>query len=370
MNNNKMKPGIVKCRACRAEWSYAQKYRVLEAVSQKCTCHRRQQRNWEKRPFSLAGWWQDALVFDHANGAGVDECRELLKVRAIDRLRKRKAAQARYRKGLATSFSPSGATDVLAASHGVLIKHQDGSPPTSGTVEYVAGAIELLADTVAFLGIDLPPLREFFTPRLVVSHTQGKHPFLTDFGGIFRTNDGQDWSPSISVGCRFVDSGIHELAHAIDAYAGFLRNGEWSHRGWTSASIPWQTLKQMTGSCNSENLDQLLKRKSYDTLTDEDVSAARVAKIRGRYWRRPQEQFARAIEQLASAFAQLENRQRIVGVHAYDCLRKEKGQWDMDADEAIDFLGPIILNAFNASMKLEGEAALGERAVAVNSAGR
>lgn len=370
MKKNQPENGIVRCHACGSEWRYARKHRVLKAVTHKCTCHRHRERDWERRPFSLAGWWQETLLFDHATQAGVIECRHELQVRSIHRMQNRQAAQARYRKALETSYSPKGAVADLADSHGVLIKHQDGSPPTSKTVEYVKGTIDLLADAVAFLGIDLPHPRDFFIPRLVVSHTQGKHPFLENAGGLFRTNDGQAWSPSISVGCRFVDAGIHELSHAFDAYAGFHRTGDWKHQGWASMSIPSQILRRMVEMCNSTNLDHLLTQKSYAGLTEDEVAAARVAKIRGRYWRRPQEQFARAVEQLASAFALMDDRQVVVGVHAYDRLRKEKGQWDIDADEAIDFLGTVILNAFKESMEQELVNEPREPVLSVNGIGR
>ncbi|MEO2013094.1 MAG: hypothetical protein ABGZ53_01850, partial [Fuerstiella sp.] len=84
-------------------------------------------------------------------------------------------------------------------------------------------------------------------------------------------------------------------------------------------------------------LDRLIRQTK---LTGEALAQQRVAKLKGRYWRRPCEQFARAWEQLVSSFCDFCG-VKPVGVVPYSQLRREKAQWDTDNVE-FGILEPVL----------------------------
>jgi hypothetical protein len=234
-------------------------------------------------------------------------------------------SQARYRKGKETAFSPKNASRQIADGHGVLVKHQDGSHVTQETLDYVAGTIDVFQGCLYDQGIevDLPKL---FGGRLTVVHTLGKHPFMTQFSGVFCTHSGSGWNPSISVGNEHCEAGIHELAHALDHFSGKI-----------SASLSHDSVTRMVASCNVCGTDQFIRLID---LVGPETARRYMSKIEGPYWRRPSEQFARAWEQLVSAYCEVSGRDP-VGVVRYDKLRREKAQWDADPG-CLDVLDPVL----------------------------
>ena len=332
--------GMLECFACGAKWPKSRRVTVVKAVTHKCCCHRAKARKFDDRPYTLRGTWKGQSVFDHAAEGGPEH--EIQRLAGVIQEAERsrmsyRRSYSRYMTGYRTAFSPDNADLSLHSSHRVLVKHQDGTPPATSTITYVRGCVELVDKLLAVICCD--PLRVIFSESVVVSHTLGKHPFLSNFGGLFKESPSPNWHPAISIGCKHCDAGIHELAHAIDALSqGFV----------PSKTIPQSVLKDMIHTCNSKDLDRLARMSRYADESDEVVAAARAAKIRGRYWRRPEEQFARAWEQFASAYCAV-HCEPTIGVAHYDALRHEKGQWDVDANDALDWMTDVIGNAMTSS---------------------
>lgn len=301
--------GKITCSRCHEIWTRTTRRSVCRFVDCKCPCTSIHG-VWDKRPWTFRAEWRGKLLFDHNTGEGVDAARE---VPARNR--------ARYRKGRKTSFSDSNCSDALLQDFNVYVKHQDGSDPTQETIDFIARGCEHAVKVAEQIGM-LNCFDMLSRKPLVVSHTLGKQPFMRNAGGVFRPNEEDNWPPSISVGCKGIAGGAfaHELGHALDYY----------HRQrtqqMTSDGISRDALQQLIERCNSQDLDAMLRTTSYKGLSETEANAIRATKIRGRYWRRPCEQFARSFEQI---FSYLGGTPENGGQH-YDLLRKEKGQWDVD----------------------------------------
>jgi hypothetical protein len=251
-----------------------------------------------------------------------------------------------YQKGRATSFSPSGVDASLLDEYGVRVKHQDGSVVTPATLDYVRHTLANIEEMFRFHDCYDFSFRRLFDPPLTVAHTQGLHPFMRDSGGLFRPNTGDaDWTPSISIGCKYVDSGAHELAHAIDWYTKRppdVTDGQKPYaRDHASDWMPDNLYCRLLDGCNNaRDLDRLLALQKYADEPEDVVKAIRVAKIRGRYWRRRNEVFARAIDQLTSSFCSMIDNHD--GTTPYDQIRQQHGMWNLDAAEADGLLSQVL----------------------------
>jgi hypothetical protein len=114
--------GQVFCMTCRTSWDYKTRKPILRSATHRCGCQGKT-KEWNQKKATLVGTWGHGryTLFDQRTGEGIEECTRQMRDDAA-------AACRRYEKGKETAFSPTNASRELVHSHGVLVKHQDGSP--------------------------------------------------------------------------------------------------------------------------------------------------------------------------------------------------------------------------------------------------
>ena len=130
-------------------------------------------------------------------------------------------ARERYEKGRHTSFANRSAAvnDTMQKEEGFKVKRQDGKPITEKQIKEISQGVD---EMVEVLG---PELRDMMRGTdLTISHTSGKHPFLSDAGGQYHPLE-----RSISAGINnFLGKPIkalaHEMGHWLDFESGRVLN--------------------------------------------------------------------------------------------------------------------------------------------------
>jgi hypothetical protein len=235
-------------------------------------------------------------------------------IRQRPEFQKARDARARYEKGRHTSFSgvSVGIDQRLVETRGIKLKRQDGKPlPSHQREELVKG----LDEVEEVLG----PLADVMRKSaLTVAHTNGKHPFLSRFGGLYVSGE-----VTISAGVsnlfgKNIPCLTHELGHWMDFEAGRALGVESSE--WTSAGkrrVTWslangdmhgrkavdpegeRLVREARGKINNiRTVQSTLKERLNAAASKEDrVRIERVKTSLGPYWRDPAEVWARLVEQ-------------------------------------------------------------------------
>lgn len=184
-------------------------------------------------------------------------------------------ARERYEKGKHTSFAnvSIAVDDTRKETHGIKIKLQSGKAMTDKKADEI---IKTLSQFQSAVG-DITQIMK--KEDLTVSHTSGKHPFLSNAAGMYRP-----WDKTVTMGYPGVAA--HEYGHFID---------ETAKKNKDAPKYNFELLARAKSSFNGgvEQAISLSKRKSKEQLTD-----ARVLRVHlGTYWKRPEEIFARMVEQ-------------------------------------------------------------------------
>jgi ADP-Ribosyltransferase in polyvalent proteins len=219
--------------------------------------------------------------------------------------RKAKTARQTYEKGRHTSFANESVAinAQTVEEHGFKTKRQDGKAITPQQVAEITTGIKEIEKVFG-------PLDDVMRKgKLTIAHTNGKHPFLSDAGGLFSSGEN-----TISVGIsdmlgRPVRALAHELAHYVDYEAGRAQNKSTSvGKGKRSASLaeadgPYHSLTSSARSKINHYREAMVltKAKQSDAASEEGKAAIERSKVQlGSYWREPREIFARLIEQYIS----------------------------------------------------------------------
>lgn len=229
----------------------------------------------------------------------------------IDQLPEFKLAQdarERYEKGLHTSFANRSAAinDTMQKEQGFKVKRQDGKPITEEQIKEISTGVD---EMVKVLG---PELRDMMRGTdLTISHTSGKHPFLSDAGGQYHPLD-----RSISAGINnFLGKPIkalaHETGHWLDFEAGRVLNskalirpksgGPSTETKYVSeadrSTKPLYELARRTMS-DSYRVQKLIKTTKLSNLPSSEREEIEVMKVvLGPYWHEARELWARMFEQ-------------------------------------------------------------------------
>ena len=215
-------------------------------------------------------------------------------------------ARERYEKGRHTSFANKSAAinDTMQKEEGFKIKRQDGKPMPDDQAREISSGI---ADIVKVLGEDLRDMMR--GTDLTIAHTNGKHPFLSDAGGMYHPVD-----RSISAGIndflgRPVKALAHELGHWLDFESGramgvksriYTKGGNGHDTHYASEATISRALYDLARSTmtDTREVPRMLKMVKTSDLPDaERAEVERVKVILGPYWREPRELFARMFEQ-------------------------------------------------------------------------
>lgn len=184
-------------------------------------------------------------------------------------------ARERYEKGKHTSFAnvSIAVDDTRKETHGIKIKLQSGKAMTDKKADEIIRTLSQFQSAVG----DITQIMK--KEDLTVSHTSGKHPFLSNAAGMYRP-----WDKTVTMGYPGVAA--HEYGHFID---------ETAKKNKDAPKYNFELLARAKSSFNGgvEQAISLSKRKSKEQLTD-----ARVLRVHlGTYWKRPEEIFARMVEQ-------------------------------------------------------------------------
>ena len=215
-------------------------------------------------------------------------------------------ARQRYEKGYRTSYGNRtvAVNEIMRAERGFKVKRQDGKAITDEQVtEIVSGVDE-------FEGA-LGSLKDLFgSTDITIVHTAGKHPFMSDAGGMYHYTD-----KTVSIGTTGVRALAHELGHWLDGESGrsLGKKGRLhlsSKRSINSTSeiglgaqtygdkpAIYDVIQQATRSM-VRVLEIKRAMNPGEKASPEAKKEARLLKVRlGAYWRRPQEVWARLVEQ-------------------------------------------------------------------------
>jgi len=227
-------------------------------------------------------------------------------------------ARERYEKGMHTSFANRSAAvnDTMQAEEGYKVKRQDGKPITEEQTKEVSGGVDEL---VKVLG---PELRDMMRGTdLTISHTNGKHPFLSDAGGMYHPAERSISAGIADVFGKPIRALAHELGHWLDYESGRVLGTKVDYPSLSGKPVkgsayisesdkrmgfssPAQqmystALKSMT---DSYEVGKMLKTKNLDELSPEKrAEVERVQVVLGHYWREPREIFARLFEQYVAS---------------------------------------------------------------------
>lgn len=228
-------------------------------------------------------------------------------------------ARERYEKGRHTSFANRSAAinDTMQKEEGFKAKRQDGKAITDAQVKEIKDGI---ADIATVLGADLRDMMR--GTDLTIAHTNGKHPFLSDAGGMYHPGE-----KSISAGIdnwlgQPVRALAHEVGHWFDYESGkvmgaetkIMRGGKrvatayaseadadklrYAGYGTRAESLYSQALKTMTDTREVTRMLKVTKLSDLDPEARSQVERTKV--VLGHYWREPREIFARLFEQYIS----------------------------------------------------------------------
>jgi probable phosphoglycerate mutase len=217
-------------------------------------------------------------------------------------------ARERYEKGRHTSFANKSVAvnDTMRKEEGFKVKRQDGKPITEEQIKEISTGVD---EMVKVLG---PELRDMMRGTdLTISHTNGKHPFLSDAGGMYHPVD-----RTISAGIddflgRPVRALAHELGHWLDYESGRVLNtkalirpksgGASTETHYVSeadrSTKPLYELARRTMS-DTRQAERMVKTvKLADLPEDERAKIERMKVVLGAYWHEPRELWARMFEQ-------------------------------------------------------------------------
>lgn len=195
-------------------------------------------------------------------------------------------ARARYEKGYKTSFAnkSSAVDNSTKEGFGFKVKRQDGEAITPAQIKEITDASYEFEQAFG-------KVKDIIEKSdLTVAHTNGKHPFLSDAGGLHNRKEN-----TISVGVDYKigdevtqqKAFAHELTHFIDNQSGTM-DKSYNEELWKKA------LNMINGS--SWEIERAIKLGN--KLTPEERAKHRELKSRiGEYWRRRSEVFARLAEE-------------------------------------------------------------------------
>jgi hypothetical protein len=217
-------------------------------------------------------------------------------------------ARERYEKGRHTSFANKSiaVNDTMRKDEGFKVKRQDGKPITEEQIKEISKGVDDITDVLG------PELRDMLRGTdLTISHTNGKHPFLSDAGGMYHPMD-----RTISAGIndflgRPVRALAHELGHWLDYESGRVLNtkalinlkggGPSKETRYVSEADrntkPLYELARRTMS-DTRQAEKMVKTvKLADLPDDERAQIERMKVVLGPYWHEPRELWARMFEQ-------------------------------------------------------------------------
>lgn len=242
----------------------------------------------------------------------------------------------RYRKGWHTSFAnKSIAVDArMQQARGFKAKRQDGKPISNAQVTEIAVGLDEIEKAIG-------PLRDvLLASDVTIAHTNGKHPFLSDAGGMYHNNE-RTITTGVAIRGKSTPSLAHELGHWLDIEAGSklgksVRVGKTTFRPSTSLA---ESQQRYGGDAlierarflmqDKREARELAKAKKSKAETDDERDQIEWASIKlGPYWYEPREIWARLFEQYVS-FKLGGN----VGVSAQSSYAKHPAYWS-DAEFA------------------------------------
>lgn len=225
---------------------------------------------------------------------------------------KSKSNRERYQRGYDTSFANKSIAvdDSFKSVHGIKIKRQDGRAITKEQADEIVSDIKVINSV---LGDITPILRK---EDITIAHTSGKNPFLSQAGGLYHPSE-----KSITIGTG-TKASVHEVTHALD----------WASRTADEPLYDYKLLgiAKATMNTGAERLLSL-SRKEGDALKE-----ARAFRMRlGKYWTRPEEIFARLIEQYVS----YKHREPTTAHDSYENYTQTPAWW---SNEAFTNILPLI----------------------------
>ena len=222
-------------------------------------------------------------------------------------------ARERYEKGWNTSFANKSiaVSSTMKASRGFKVKRQDGKAITEEQVKDISEAVGQLEQLWG-------PLQELMDATdITISHTNGKHPFLSSFGGLYHLKE-----RTITIGVDHSPALAHELTHWLDAEAGaalgrktklFLSTygstsnakivettnlGDTDSQEIQRVSVVTRAMRTM----NHQYFLRMMNKKEMESRLEKEIGGVETEvkeyKQRlGAYWFRPHEIVARLVEQ-------------------------------------------------------------------------
>ena len=177
-----------------------------------------------------------------------------------------------YLKGLETSFGEKNAKDTLKEEYGVKIKRQNGKEMDNEEVEMLKTVIDHTYNSMGNPRV----LRKFAEERnLKISFSGDKNAFLRKAVGLYVPT-----RSTVVVGPGMREVMPHEMTHFIDDVLGTMMGAEGKGRGYYASEMQNTDVGMITAE----------GRRSY--TKDESV--------KGAYWGRSCEVFARMVEQYAA----------------------------------------------------------------------
>lgn len=177
-----------------------------------------------------------------------------------------------YLKGLETSFGEKNAKDTLKEEYGVKIKRQNGKEMDEEEVEMLKTVIDHTYNSMGNPRV----LRKFAEDRnLKISFSGDKNAFLRKAVGLYVPT-----RSTVVVGPGMREVMPHEMTHFIDDVLGTMMGAEGKGRGYYASEMQNTDVGMITAE----------GRRSY--TKDESV--------KGAYWGRSCEVFARMVEQYAA----------------------------------------------------------------------
>lgn len=170
-------------------------------------------------------------------------------VKQYSEFTKAQDSRERYDKGRHTSFSnESIAIDKSKkASHGYKIKLQNGKPMSEKRADEI---IKAMSQTQSAIGDISDIMRR---ENVTIAHTQGTHPFLSTFAGVYHPTE-----KTITMGFQGVAA--HESWHMVDEI------GKSRHKELPSYDFNLIAIAKRTMNGGTENYISLSKSKSSEDL--------------------------------------------------------------------------------------------------------
>lgn len=252
-------------------------------------------------------------------------------IKAYPEFTKAQDARERYDKGRHTSFANvSIAVDKTHQENkGIKIKLQDG---TAMQDKYADEILKSISQYQSVVG-DITTIMK--KENLTIAHTKGKHPFLSTYAGVYHLTD-----KTVTMGYPGVAA--HELTHFID---------ETAKKHKDQPKYNFELLARAETSMNGgiENLLSLSKSKS-----PEDIKKAREFRFHiGAYHKRPEEIFARLVEQYTAYNHRSEQAQNYeLSTYKYDDYKNTPSYW---SEEIFVQLLPQLKSEIERKIKLAGE---------------